>query len=118
MTEAPYLGKSQMLAWLKKEGIEPPRLYGLGFPHNNCGGFCIKAGQAHFAHLLKTLPERYAFHEGKEEELRAIVGDYSVLRDRTGGTTKTLTLRELRERIESNQTLDLFDWGGCGCAIE
>lgn len=27
-------------------GLPPPRLYELGFPHNNCGGFCVKAGQA------------------------------------------------------------------------
>ena len=25
-------------------GIEPPRLYAMGFPHNNCGGQCIKQG--------------------------------------------------------------------------
>lgn len=118
MTQPPYLTKAQMLDWLKREGLNPPRLYEMGFPHNNCGGFCIKAGQAHFAHLLKKLPERFAYHEGKEEEMRKIVGDYSILRDRTGGTTKTLTLRELRKRIENKQTVDLFEWGGCGCSVE
>lgn len=70
MTEAPYMTKLQMIEWLKFEGIEPPRLYSMGFPHNNCGGFCIKAGQAHFALLLRKMPERYAFHEGKEQEMR------------------------------------------------
>lgn len=118
MTEAPYLTKAQMLEWLKREGIQPPRLYAMGFPHNNCGGFCVKAGQAHFAHLLRMMPDRYRYHEGKEEEMRQRVGDYSILRDRTGGTTKTLTLRQLRERIESQQEFDAFEWGGCGCAID
>lgn len=115
-TERPILTKPKILEWMKAEGLRQPRLYNMGFPHNNCGGFCIKAGQAHFAHLLRMMPERYAFHEAKEEEMRERVGDYSVLRDRTGGTTKTLTLRTLRERIERNESFDLFDWGGCGCA--
>ncbi len=118
MAEAPYMSKAQMMDWLTSEGIRPPRLYAMGFPHNNCGGFCIKAGQAHFAHLLRMMPERYKWHEEKEEELRQQVGDYSILRDRTGGTTKTLTLRQLRERIESQQTFDTFEWGGCGCAVD
>jgi hypothetical protein len=118
MTEKPYMTKAQMMDWLKAEGIEPPRLYKLGFPHNNCGGFCIKAGQAHFALLLRTMPERYAYHEAKERELRETVGDYGILRDRTGGTTKTLTLEAFRKRIESQADLfDAHDWGGCGCAL-
>lgn len=118
MTEPPYMTKPQMMEWLKTEGIEPPRLYKLGFAHNNCGGFCVKAGQAQFALLLRTMPERYAWHESKEEEMRARVGNHSVLRDRTNGTTKPLTLRELRERIQSQGTFDTEDWGGCGCAID
>lgn len=118
MSEEPLLEKSQMLELLQREGIKQPYLYDLGFPHNNCGGFCIKAGQAHFAHLLRMLPARYAYHEAEEEKMRARVGDYSILRDRTGGTTKTLSLRTLRERIEQRTaTFDTFDWGGCGCAM-
>lgn len=116
-TERPILAKPKMLEWLRREGIRPPRLYEMGFPHNNCGGFCIKAGQAHFAHLLRMMPDRYRYHEGKEEEMRQRVGDYSILRDRTGGTTKTLTLRQLRERIEAQGEFDAFEWGGCGCAL-
>lgn len=37
MMELPYLSKPQMLDSLKRENIKPPRLYELGFPHNNCG---------------------------------------------------------------------------------
>lgn len=119
MTEPPYMTKPQMMDWLKAEGIEAPRLYKLGFPHNNCGGFCIKAGQAHFALLLRTMPERYAYHEGKEEEMRQMLGkDYAVLREQTAGVKRPLTLRKLRERIESHGSFDAFDWGGCGCAID
>lgn len=118
MAEPPFWDKRRMLRELSALGIKIPRLYSMGFPHNNCGGFCVKAGQAHFAHLLKTMPERYAFHEAEEEKLRMVVGDYAILRDRTGGTTKALTLRELRERIAAGKQFDSLEWGGCGCATD
>lgn len=115
LCEPPYLDKRDMLAAARRQGIEPPRLYALGFQHNNCGGFCVKAGHAHFANLLRTLPERYAEHEAAEEGLRELVGQQSILRDRQGGETRTLSLRQFRERIEAGGQVDLFDWGGCGC---
>jgi len=120
MCEAPLVSKSDMLDQLKREGIDAPRLYGMGFPHNNCGGFCIKAGQAHFRLLLLRMPERYAEHERAEEKLRQYLGkDVAILRDRRGGDTKPLTLRMLRERLEKDDTnCDLFEWGGCGCLAE
>lgn len=119
MAEAPYLTKHQMREWLAREGIKEPRLYGLGFPHNNCGGFCVKAGQAQFALLLKTMPERFAFHEGKENEMREYLGkDYSILTEQKRGRKYFLPLSELRHRVEQQLPLDMFDWGGCGCAID
>ena len=33
---------------------------------HNCGGFCVKAGLAHFKHLLEKLPHVYAYHEERE----------------------------------------------------
>lgn len=116
LCEAPYLRKDQMLAALTARGIKPPRLYALGFPHNNCGGACIKAGQAHFAHLLRVLPEVYAEWERNEDALRAQLGDVSILRDRTGGEARPLSLREFRERLSRQAPLfDQHEWGGCGC---
>jgi len=118
MAEKPYLTKTQMIEWLVSEGIAPPRLYAMGFPHNNCGGFCIKAGQAHFAHLLRVMPERYAWHEEQEEALRKRIGDYSILRDRTGGKVRAMSLREFRENMEAQLEFDVHEWGGCGCAVD
>jgi hypothetical protein len=107
------LTKEAMLTECRMDGIEPPELYLLGFPHNNCGGFCIKAGHAHFLNLLKQLPEKYAECEQKEEELREMLGDVSILKDRRNKTHKTLTLKQLRQR--NRQDCDFLDWGGCGC---
>lgn len=112
--------KAQWKQFLEGRGIKLPRLYGLGFPHNNCGGFCVKAGQAHFKNLLDKFPERYAYHEQKEQELREYLGkDVAILKDRTGGNKKgrPLTLREFRERVQSTGAYDKHEWGGCGCAL-
>jgi len=114
----PLWDKTRMFCELSKIGIEPPRLYKMGFPHNNCGGFCIKAGQAHFAHLLKIMPQRFLEHEQRERKMRARLGDVSILKDRTGGTTKPLTLQRLREAIEAGKEYDTLEWGGCGCAVD
>jgi len=118
LVDAPQISKAGMFDQLKHEGIAAPRLYAMGFPHNNCGGFCIKAGQAHFAHLLRVMPERYAFHEAEEEAMRVLVGDHSIMRDRRGGKTTPLTMKQLRERIQKQGEFDAFEWGGCGCAVE
>jgi hypothetical protein len=93
MTEPPYLDKDDMAAACEAAGIEVPRLYRAGFPHNNCGGFCVRAGQAQMELLLREHPERYRFHEEQEQELRDHLGaDVAILRDRTGGTVTPLTL--------------------------
>ena len=109
--------KDQCEAEASAAGIAPPRLYALGFAHNNCGGFCIKAGHGAFITLLKQMPERFAYHERREAEFRARTGkDVAILRDRTGGTTSPLTLAALRERHERTpQQIDMFDIGGCEC---
>lgn len=120
LTEPPLLSRLEMFHWLSEYGIQPPRLYALGFPHNNCGGFCVKAGHGQFANLLRTMPERFAYHEAKEQEFRDRTGkDVAVLRDRSGGATSPLTMRAFRERIEAGgEQLQLDDWGGCGCMLD
>lgn len=113
------LDKQQQLDWLQREGIDLPRLYRMGFSHNNCGGFCIKAGMGHFKQLLEELPEVYAHHEEQENAFRARFNkDVSILRDRSGGRVRSLPLEVLRRRVESGDpTIDAQDIGGCGCAV-
>lgn len=120
LTRPPYRDKQQLLAEARGLGLPTPRLYRLGFAHNNCGGACVKGGQAQWARLLEVFPERYARAEAAETKMRALLGkDVSILRDRTGGDTKPLTLTALRHRIEDQpDQLDLFDEGGCGCFTE
>jgi hypothetical protein len=119
LCEPPYVTRDEVFGWLRAEGIEQQRLYRMGFSHNNCGGFCIKAGKGHFATLLREMPERYAFHEQRERELRTLLGPGAYfLREGPEGMRTAVTLTELRERIEAGQQCDLFDIGGCGCFVD
>jgi hypothetical protein len=103
---------------LLKYKLQRPRLYDYGFPHNNCGGFCVKAGQKQFLTLLQTNPERYKFHEEKELETIEIIGPtarpfLSIYRD---GKKSFITLKEFRELVEQGKiTVNPFDYSGCGC---
>jgi len=118
LTEPPWATREGTLVALAAHGIRPPRLYELSFPHNNCGGFCVRAGQAQFRKLLEVFPDRYRQHEAEEADLRAYLDkDVAILRDRRGGQTKPLTLRDFRARLEGGEACDAFDWGGCGCFV-
>jgi len=125
--QAPAMGpqketKADMLAFMRAKGIEPSDSYDDGFAHDNCGGGCIKQGQKGFINLLVKRPAVFDYWETNEQKFRAMVGkDVAILRDRTGGKTKPLTLRVLRERVEARQfdCLNFADEGsGCGCAID
>lgn len=118
LTQKPYLWGDHYLDSIRALGIEPPRLYLMGFEHNNCGGTCVKAGQAQWANVLWTLPERFAEWEQNEQQFREQHGDVSILRDwRNGGRDnfKTLTLREFRERIQGGEQVDMFAESSCTC---
>jgi len=122
LCDEPYLDKQDVLKWLNEQGIETPRLYKLGMPHNNCGGACVKAGKAQWKRLLEVLPDVYQDWETKEQEMRDYLGkDVAILRDRRNGATKPETLKTWRERLQGSDQLTLdesLDWGGCGCAVD
>lgn len=119
LCEPPLATKGEAAEWLAFVGIERPRLTRLGFAHNNCGGGCVKAGMGHFTHLYRTLPDVFAEWERNEQEMRDHLGkDVAILRDRSGGKSRPLTLAALRARIDSGEIPDLFEIGGCGCFID
>lgn len=121
MTQEPIWDKCRMKREAEAIGLPKCKLYELGFPHNNCGGFCVRAGISHFVHLHKVLPERFKYHEGREKNCMTKLRErgiepFSILKDRRGGESKMLTLEMLRLRIESGEQFPKHDWGGCGCS--
>ena len=116
MLDPPHIWKHLMPDAAKEMGIEPSSTYSDGFEHDNCGGFCVKAGHAHFALLLEKRRDVYLMHEREEQAFRKRTGkDVAVLRDRRGGKTKPLTLLNLRIKIENGGLFDPNDVGGCNC---
>lgn len=120
MQEGEIWDKCRMQREALDLGFETPEIYRLGFPHFNCGGKCVRAGISHWVHLYHTLPHEYADWESQEWDTALYlisegVEPLSMLKDRRGGVTKNLYLKDLRVRIESGEVLDKHDWGGCGC---
>lgn len=116
MTEYPYRFKDELIELCEQDGIEVPRLYKLGFSHNNCGGGCVKAGIGHFSLLLEKLPEVYAVWEARELEMREYLGqNVAFLTRMVNGKKYPFTLKQLRERRETLTRSELCDIGGCGC---
>lgn len=84
-------------------GIEPPRMYALGYTHANCGGTCVKQGQGDWIRTLINFPERYAEIEAWEQEMRTHSdrhAKFAILKRMVKGETRPLTLTELREKYE------------------
>lgn len=120
LADPPYLYKDDMLAICRDDGIKPPRMYDHGYPHANCGGGCVRAGQGQFKMLLEQNPERFLFWEQQEQKIREYLGkDVAILRDRRGGRSKPLPLSVFRQRLSSvPDQIDADDIGGCGCFVD
>jgi 3'-phosphoadenosine 5'-phosphosulfate sulfotransferase (PAPS reductase)/FAD synthetase len=105
-----------------ESGIEEPYLYKRGFTHNNCGGFCVKAGLAHYKNLLEVDRDRYLEFEEKEADVYQTIGNYPFLRKTVGGKLSYITLREYRMLLESPSYSpdddDKYSTGSCNCALE
>jgi len=112
LCEPPYGDKLSWMVQIQDLDIEIPSLYSKGFPHNNCGGGCVRAGKAQWRKLLQLYPDRFSQWENHEQEMREMLGkDITILRNST--------LKELRASVEKESEygiqIDLFDFGGCGC---
>lgn len=113
-------GNTSPIVYMKREGLVPPRLYAWA-SHNNCGGFCCKAGQHHWKARFEHQPERFRYDAIMEQKIRAYLGkDVSILSDRRGSTKKRpLTLFTFGARLKSGQVAlpERVDGdSGCGCS--
>lgn len=102
-------------------GLWRQRLALLGFSHSNCGGHCCKGGQGHWKLMLRVFPERYAYVEWREQQIRVVLGDVSMLTDRrkrpgdAATVKRPLTLADLRHRALTAEEAD--DMGRCSCTF-
>ena len=112
------LDKAQVLTIVAGWADVPtPHAYHLGLPHNNCLRYgCVRGGQGYWERLSRLAPDAYRRAEVGEERVRAVAGDYAVLRERVGGVSRPLPLRVFRERLEADPLrFAADDFGSCGC---
>ena len=116
----PFIEKPALLARFVSMGIAPPRLYAAGFGHANCGGACVRGGQASWRLLLNWNRERFVMWENEEQATRTMLNkDVAMLKETVDGVAVPLTLRKFRERVDSQpQMFDKDDWGSCGCFMD
>ncbi|XOK12658.1 hypothetical protein ACI6PO_06430 [Agrobacterium tumefaciens] len=125
--EAPLIGTLEgeigPFFYLDAAGIARPRLYRLGYMHNNCGGMCCKAGKAHWKNRLLVQPDRFAYDKMMEQKLIAYLGsDVSMMaRVNASGEKEPLTLADF-ETIILSQPQASFQFlpgdSGCGCFLD
>lgn len=65
---------------LAKYGIREPRLYALGFVHNNCTAMCVKAGMGHHRNLRDKLPDVFNKLMAQEAHLSDCVNAYRYIK--------------------------------------
>lgn len=105
LTDYPQRSKAQLFIKWAQLGIDPPDLNEEGFFHNNCAGFCVKAGHPHFYNLWKKRPWVYAHHEKKEKEFQTKISYHTVV--------KNHSLEQLRLRFEGGYIPKERGRGGC-----
>ena len=114
---------SLLFAPVDELGVRGQRMYRQGYKHGNCGGFCIKAGMAHWANRFRVAPERFAYDAIMERKLGALLGKpISMLTDRSGGGGKRpLTLDAFARRLIA-QPGQRYEYqpgeSGCGCMTD
>jgi 3'-phosphoadenosine 5'-phosphosulfate sulfotransferase (PAPS reductase)/FAD synthetase len=128
LVDYPLLDKPVELdsgATVKAWGVQPQRMYALGYSHGNCGGSCVKQGKGDWRRTLTHFPERYAEAEAWERKMREnpTNAGYTFLRDERDGYGGNITLEQLRLETEAADArqLRLFafsDDAGQVCGVE
>lgn len=99
--------------------LEKPYLYTINAPHNNCSGFCVKAGLLQYKNLLEKNRDLYLEHEENEQELyRRVPTVKPFLRKKKNTQIYYITLQQYRIMLENNLDIGEFeDWGSCSCFL-
>lgn len=126
--EYPLLWKPRVYdphAVIKEAGIDPPRMYAMGYSHANCGGRCIKQGKGDWRRTLTHFPERFAEVEAWEATMRAQskYAEHAILKVRDDDESTPLPLSALRAETEAADAhqMRLFamtDDMGAVCGVE
>jgi len=116
LDEPPVAFKERIMQQLIDQGVKVPRLYDLGFKHNNCGGFCVKAGLGQIAHFYKMKPGEFTEYERKEQEFRDTINpNVSIFSKVVNGKKQPFTMKQLRESIDAGDKFKFEPSMACSC---
>jgi hypothetical protein len=107
---------------LHRRGIRECEVYEQGYPHANCLKWnCVLSGIGQWLGVLRDNPDGYRDAEEKEQLFLAELARRSrkvttILRDRSGGVTKNLSLKQLREESESGIERKVPKWRDSTCS--
>lgn len=103
----PVLWRCDVMDELHRRGLRECSVYEEGYPHANCLRWnCILSGIGQWIARLKDDPEAYADCEDREQRFMDRLKErgrkvQTILRDRRGGETQNLSLRQLRQEVEA-----------------
>lgn len=105
------LNKAECHGLLKMDGIEPPAMYQLGYPNNNCIG-CVKGRMRYWNKIRVDFPDVF----DRMAKLEREVGRACIKQDKEGGGSYPVFLDEL----ESNRGILNPVVPNCGmfCQVE
>ena len=87
----------------------------MGFPHNNCGGRCVKQGVKEWHRLRNEFPERFKEVRDWEQEQRAKGGaraTFAIAKHNIDGEVAPLPLADMEQQIKANQLSLELAWDG------
>lgn len=112
LADPPYLSREAIHARYKADVPVPQPLYEANLPHNNCGGACVKSGITQWTWVYHNDRARFEVWEERERRITDLHGKVCSVLKRFG---VPYPLSRLRSDIESQVSLPLDEWGGCGC---
>ena len=124
LTWEPPMLRCDVMRELDRRGLRECEVYKAGYPHSNCLRLnCIKSGIGQWIGVLRDNPAGYMVSEENEQRFMAAqvaLGrkPRTILRDRRGGTTSNLSLRQLREEVEAGHVRKTPEWreeSTCSC---
>ncbi len=122
LCDPPLIPYDERKKIVESYGLALPRLYAMGFPHNNCGGFCVRAGLGQFELLKVNFPERFEMHKEAQKKLVADNPklDKPFLRRWKDGKPIYISLETFDDQLkaEALSAEERRDIGGCGCFID
>jgi hypothetical protein len=108
---------------LERYQLDEPNAYKIGYPHNNCQGFCVKGGLAHYKLLWEKEPEQYLKFEEEEQQFLTNQlswkenrkGHSGLLRKSINGVKTYITLKQYRTEYLEPNNIDLGEEAPDSC---